>query len=317
MKKRVLVYGWYGSKNTNIGDLLFKDAFIKLFPQFDFTFVDLINEGLANSFDIFFFGGGSFLDSPPNISLPALNIIKTKKLFYIGVGADGNINQVHQDLIKHSLLIALRSDSQFVRELNINTILIPDIVYSLKPAKIKQKEKSNSILILPNINIIPKHNESLYKYNAFESFKTEMAQFCDALIEKDYIVDFLAMCENIGLDDTNCAIEIINRMINNKSPKIIKTYNILEALSDYDLIITQRLHGIILSQMAETPYIAISHHDKLNNFQYKTGAHIDYYGVSKNILLRETFKALKWEGRCFTDIEFFKELCVKINELLD
>ena len=65
-KPKILVYGWY--HKNNIGDDLFVEAFNHLFPNFDFTFTDVLHSHLIKEADAIFFGGGSFLYDPPYVS---------------------------------------------------------------------------------------------------------------------------------------------------------------------------------------------------------------------------------------------------------
>jgi len=79
----IVVYGFY--HKNNIGDELFKEAFQQLFHSNNFTFIDHITISNIKDFDVVFIGGGSFLDSPLVIEEDALNLLKSKQIFYLGV----------------------------------------------------------------------------------------------------------------------------------------------------------------------------------------------------------------------------------------
>src|SRR5271163_1304539 len=128
---KVLVYGWY--YQGNIGDDLFMESFRHLFPDFEFIFTENINSDKLKDVDAVFFGGGSFLLDRPLITEDALKILKSKKIFYLGVGVEVDIHPIHIELMSSALMIATRSKNQIdkLRLLNKNVSYIPDLIYSL------------------------------------------------------------------------------------------------------------------------------------------------------------------------------------------
>src|SRR5271169_6096331 len=110
---KVLVYGWY--HQGNIGDDLFIDSYLHLFPDIDFVFSDSITTDKLRDVDAVFFGGGSFLFDRPTISNEALQNLSSKKIFYLGVGVEADIHDTHQKLMSQALLIATRSSDQVER----------------------------------------------------------------------------------------------------------------------------------------------------------------------------------------------------------
>ncbi len=183
----ILVIGYYGQ--GNLGDDLFIDAFKKLFPHLNFTFTDFIETKHLDNIDAVFFGGGSFLEETLKISSEALDIIKTKKIFYIGVGTETNINSTHIELMTLAKVVAIRSDNlSQIKRINQNTIKIPDLIYYLAPHNFipKNKAVSNKILILPNINTVPQRDCPYWKHTSWDHFKSEFSQFLDELILSKY-----------------------------------------------------------------------------------------------------------------------------------
>lgn len=270
----VLVYGWYN--HGNIGDELFKLAFNNLFPDFNFTFTNLINN--VDGYDAIFIGGGSLLDGKPRFV--NINQIKTKPIFYIGIGTETSIHPIHQDLMANAKLIASRSPNF------PNSIYIPDLVYSLNQSSINKQ--SNKILFLPNIATIPNHLDPLWKYNSWNYFKIEMAQFLDYLIENKYEINIGAMCQNQTMNDFWAGNEIVNLMVKRKNYNInlSNDYNeLIDQLKQYSLIISQRYHGNILAQNAGVAHISLYHHDKLKNDYFNKGKYISYYGLNKKMLI--------------------------------
>lgn len=287
---KTLVYGWYNLGINNIGDLLFKDAFKALFPNCDFEFTDCLTKENTSSNDIIIFGGGSFLYAPINIKNITLQDVSSKKIFYIGVGTETEIHQNHQFLMQKAQLIATRTIggiSKISKITNSPILEIPDIVYSLLNNIIINKPTSKSILIFPNAEVIPKYNDMHWKYSAFEKFKDEFSQFLDILIETGYKLTFAPMCQNNDMHDLGASMEIINRMKYRKYntqmldfPKDL--YQISDIVSKHEIIISQRYHGLILSNLCQRQSISIAHHDKLKDGS--SSVIVPYYGVYKQLL---------------------------------
>jgi polysaccharide pyruvyl transferase WcaK-like protein len=275
----VLVFGWYS--HFNLGDELFKVAFQKLFPDISFTFVDQIKFDALKEATAVFIGGGSFLFSDMNISQECLNLLKTKSIFYIGVGAETDIHPIHIELMRVAKLIALRSNIGLdkVKPLNTNTIVIPDIVYALD-FNSNSRPIEKSVLIIPNISVVPNNRSPHWMHNSWDHFKFEFSQFVDYLIDEKCHVRFVGMCKSNKNNDDWAATEIINAMMH-RSSSLVLDNEITDVINDYEIVITQRFHGIILSEITRTPYIAIYHHDKLKTSHLNEGIFMSYYGSSK------------------------------------
>lgn len=288
----ILVYGWYGQ--GNIGDELFKEAFKHLFPEYQFIFTDRITKELLEGTSAVFIGGGSFLFAPLKIEPGALKLLKTKKVFYIGIGAETDIHTNHLELMKIAKLIAIRSSINLdnIISVNQNTLVIPDIVYSLQSLVQRNLPRDRSVLIIPNTAVVPSWVDPQWKHAAWNYFKSEFAQFLDSLVESKYSINFFAMCQNKKTNDNYAAIEIINYMKNKDSNFLLNNSlgdikDITHTLSQYSTIITQRFHGIVLSEMVKVPYISLFHHDKLKNCSPNNGSFLSYYGISKSQLLTD------------------------------
>lgn len=286
---KALVYCF--SFKKNLGDNFFLEAYQELFPELNFTFSDKITEDSFNSHDIIFLGGGSFLDGQPNIPKDLLDKLPKKPLIYIGVGAETDIHPWHKFLIKKSKLVCIRSHNHLnkIEELNKNTIVIPDLVYSLyKKIKLKNRIKK-SILFIPNAHTISKWNDLAWKQSSWENFKSEFSQVCEELCSQGFKIDVLPMCHNNHHKDNFAAVEIYNKMnIGNLNILPFKEHNLTELselFSSYELIISQRYHGLVVADMTKTPCINIHHHDKLKEFSSPLTKSIEYYGVSKTSIL--------------------------------
>lgn len=286
--KKVLVYGYYNREN--IGDNLFIEAYNNLFPSFDFVFTDAISLDNLKDVDAVFFGGGSFLYGAPLIDKSAFDLLKSKKVFYLGVGIESVINPTHLELMSMAKMIATRSLDQLdrIKLINKNSIYLPDLVYSLKPAVGVRKNKS--ILVLPNIAVVPQGCSAHWKHASWEYFKSEFIQFLDELMYNGYIINLLPMCNSPEENDFWAGCELVSRLKNRNSNLLLpfEEYSIQEItnlISSYSLVITQRFHGIVLSEMTKTPYICIHHHDKLKFSYPANGNFISYHNISKDLLI--------------------------------
>lgn len=320
---KILVFGFYFKKN--IGDQLFIEAFKYLFSELEFVFTDYIDDSLLQNIDVVFIGGGSFLGSSPNITNSSLNILKNKKIFYIGVGIESEIHPIHLHLISIAQLVATRSLDQIdkIKLLNYNTYFIPDLVYCLQ-SKVKLQNKINkSVLILPNSNLVPKGSDNHWKHAAWNYFKSEFSQFLDYLVEQKYHLNFLSFCQSDEVHDNWAASEIIGQMNHRNNNFISNDYfekmeDISNYISKYDTVITQRFHGIVLSEMTRVPYLSISHHDKLKKCNLNEGNFISYYGLSKDELIKSFNQTinLKYKSILPINLHLFKDLTKQIVSLI-
>lgn len=317
------MYGYYHKSkykvSSNLGDNFFADAFKKIFPNYNFIFTSYLNEENISKADAIFFGGGSFCYDNININDADFELLKNKKVFYIGVGVEKNIHPRHIECMKIAQLIACRSQDQIDRlvSINKNSFFLPDIVYAFECILNKNK-KNKSVLILPNVLVSPQNNSSYWMHASWNYFKSEFSQFLDYLIECKYKVNFFSMCNSPTINDQNAAIEIINMMkyrndyILHSSIETIA--EVMELFSQYETIITQRFHGIVLAEMARTKYIAIHHHDKLKLANPNNGEFISYYGLNKQQLI-DSFNNLK-EIPNFNYSNIFNDLQVRVDKLI-
>lgn len=320
---KVLVYGFY--HQGNLGDDLFVDAFTHLFPNLNLTFTDHITDDKLKDIDAVFFGGGSFLFGQPNITSTALEIIKKKKIFYLGVGVEAEIHSVHLDLMSRSQLLAIRTAEQLerVKYINSNTILIPDLVYSLASLVQPQTIDDKSVLVMPNVYVVPQHNDPNWKHAAWNYFKSEFCQFLDYLVENKYHPHLFPMCSAHKEDDRWAAVDLVSFMQHRSNGFLLQTQvkgigQISNLISKHSMVITQRYHGIVLSEICQTPYIAIHHHEKLKKQPKNVGEFISYYGLSKQTMIETFNRSLLNNNKPILPIEtdIFGVLVNRITSLL-
>jgi polysaccharide pyruvyl transferase WcaK-like protein len=315
---KILVYGFF--KKLNIGDNLFIEAYRELFPEYQFTFTEKITEELFLANDALFLGGGSFLDGQPEVSRDLLEKLPSKPIIYLGVGAETNIHPWHKFLLQSARLVCIRSQQSIdkIKALNPNTIYCPDLVYALGGKAASQPKKAKSVLFLPNSHIVSKWNDAAWKHAAWEYFKSEFSQTLESLVDQGYSIDVLPMC--------HAAIEIVNKMIKGKinilSFKEHDFTSLSQMASTYELIISQRYHGLIISDIICTPCINIHHHDKLKNFSGMFTKNVDYYRISKSSLLDSIDNALfvkslqSSDGNMVINSDAFKSLKDKVKRIL-
>jgi polysaccharide pyruvyl transferase WcaK-like protein len=289
-----LVYGWYGEGVKNIGDSLFCKAFAHLFPNINFKFVKLIERDDIERADMIIFGGGSFLYAPinvKNIENP-VELLATKKIFYIGVGIETDIHPMHQTLMKVARLIATRTigGTSKLKPITDTKILeIPDLAYALEAqVNLSPTVIAKSILVMTNAELLPRWYDIHWKHASWNYFKSEFSQFLDSLRESKYLVTFASMCSNAKLHDLGAAAEISNQMkhrdFNTQLYDLPDDFGQLtNIISQYEIVISQRFHGAILAKMCKRPCIVIAHHDKLKN-STDSCVTVPYYGTSKQNL---------------------------------
>lgn len=283
----ILVLGFYDK--GNIGDELFKKAFVNLFPNSSLKFVSTLSEVDVTNSEGVILGGGSFLGGKISGSSKALENLKTKPVFYFGVGVEAHIDPQHLELLSLAKLIVIRNPDGLdkIRKINPSVICLPDIVYSLsgKPETFFQQ---NKVLIVTNSLVVPKVKDPYWKHASWQYFKSEFSQFLDCLVSDGYHLDFLSMCDNPVNKDFYATIEILNSMTSiSKNVGFVDANpdNVIDLFAQYPTIVTQRFHGIVLSQMNNRKTISIAHHDKLHSSYPFNGRSLSYYGLTKNQLL--------------------------------
>lgn len=312
---KVLVYGFYF--HNNLGDQLFIDAFRYLFPTYEFTFVDHITSAILQNQDAIFIGGGSLLDGEPKIAPEVIDILGSYPIFYVGVGTETNIHPTHIRLMKLARFIAVRSAHKFdfIKSINPNTMIIPDLVYCL-PNQQSSNKILNSLCIVPNILVVPRWSDPHWKHSAWQHFKIEFAQALDELSSK-YVIHFVPMSVDKTANDQYAAIEIINSMKEcgkvQVLPQPTDAQTAIDLLSQYSLVITQRYHGTVLANMARVPCLTIYHHDKLKS---DTISHLSYHAFHKAALFQGIEHTLKTNILPLIDMHIIEQAAQKIASLI-
>lgn len=289
MAAPVLVYGWYGRRNA--GDELMKLALEQMLRvhRLEPKFVEGITESDVEASSGVIFGGGSILQDMPFISPNACTMLfgddhwkPLRPVFYLGVGGETEICDFHHAGISIAPVVAFR-------ELDI-----PDLAYWLaddieKECWAMHRQPSNNVLVIPNVEVLPSHNDPHWMHASWEHFKNEFAQTLDVLVDRGHQLSFLSMCDADKKKDVWAIHELMGRMKNRDKYPIhfaipSSPLWIAGLMQSHSLVITQRYHGIILAEMSGVPYVSISHHNKLKLTHPHRGPDVSYYGVQKDPL---------------------------------
>ncbi len=288
-----LVFGWYG--RGNVGDELMARALRSLFEPRGVTlkFVDEFTEADVTACDGVIVGGGCVLQDSPIFEKKAWEMLSgnERPIFYLGVGFETAVNEMHRKLMNVARVIITRSANAPPGISNVHGM--PDLAYALP--QVDLTPVGEGLLVIPNVETLPTSSDPHWAHVGWERFKDEFAQFLDVVIDKfNTQPTFLLMCKNDAQDDIWPAHELISRM-RRRSTK----FNIVTAHADsvgmtaffsaFKVVVTQRYHGIVLAQMAGVPHVSIDHHDKLKLAWPRKGVSLAYHGITK-AQLEEAFK---------------------------
>lgn len=315
----VLVFGWYD--RGNCGDELMKAAMKAAFEPQGLTlrFVDRIDD--LNGVSGVIFGGGSILLDAPDVTPQAYAILLSGSVpvFYVGVGLETDVHPRHQALLSVARKIVTRSQERpdgWTHE----TVVSYDIVYSLasQMQKVPAIAKRNSVLVVPNIELIPTYDRPHWMHIGWERFKDEMAQVLDELIvREDVMPEFMLMCLNPHQDDAWAMNEIVARMTKRSTQfrvhRVSAADDIVSLMCQFRAVITQRFHGIVLAEIAGVPYVSLCHHDKLRYAHPHRGESLEFHGATKKQVLSAVQRSLAAELQPYVpNMDTFNEavLCI-------
>lgn len=282
MSRTLLVFGWYGKNNC--GDELMKRALIELFTPRNIVlrFVDYIDGNALKGTSGIIFGGGSILHNDPHVSPGALNLLLARKypVCYVGVGlgSEAEPSQVHQQLLRVAAFTVFRDRDML------------DLVYSLTVPTATLSQPPTGVLWLTNVEVLPTHASPHWMHVAWERFKDESAQCIDQLVDDHGLhIDFGLMCRNDRQDDAWPAHELTGRTLRRPPKQLLHRLSDLEGavalMRRHRVVVTQRYHGIVLSEIAGVPYVSVAHHDKLNDAMPHRGTYLSYHGINKRQLV--------------------------------
>lgn len=283
-----LVFGWYG--HGNVGDELMCMGMTDLLQRAGYTstFTDTLLEKNVAKADIVIIGGGCVLFNTPKADAGAEALLFSGKvpIAFISVGFETEVCDFFKRLLKQATYIITRSPQclDMIRTLNPTVEAAPDIAYSvvtfLRPPVEKQ-----GVLFIPNVEVLPRWDSPHWKHLAWDMFRSECAQFLDELASRKIGITFAGMCCNRDMDDAWVVPGIVS-MMKARSARTAKCamFSSLN-IPDYNVVITQRYHGIVLAEAAGVPYISVDHHGKLAYAHPSVGRHLPYHGTNKQDVL--------------------------------
>lgn len=287
----ILVYGWYN--RGNVGDELMAQSLRAMFEPYGIKLVtvEVLTEKQVSEAQGVIFGGGGMLRDAPVAEPAALDLLQRnlRPCFYLGVGLEAGVHDVHKQLMGVARIVAVRHPGPvpFARQVHE----VPDLVYYLGSDRPPAQQTGKGVLIIPNVEVLPTWSDPHWMHVAWERFKDEFAQALDICVaDLKLRPAFMLMCKNPRQDDRWPAHELLARMKHRSTD-----YNVLQApvnhkvleglIQEFEVVVTQRYHGIVLSQMAGVPVVSIDHHDKLKNAWPRKGINVAYHGATKQQLL--------------------------------
>lgn len=179
-------------------------------------------------------------------------------------------------MAKHSKNISVRDPKSeaLLKSIGVtkDIFIIGDPAFSLEANRTGYSDKPLKI----GVTAVPYHNGSYWpssdpaKYN---NYITGMAKNLDKIIEKFGVeIHFYATKYPQDADVTK---DIQKLMKNPQNTSVLEEnlppQRLLEVSSELDVVIGTRLHSLILATDAKTPLIAVSYHNKVNDFMQMAG----------------------------------------------
>lgn len=295
--QRIVSLGWF--EHGNCGDEAFKEALARLFPAYEFVFVNSITKNLSiiNNSAALFIGGGNIIDAG---FLRGLDKV-TVPHYFIGVGVLSNSNL---DLVRKASGIIVRDvySLELISSVYPDVVLAPDITFILSPGEKKPLEKfpgidgkRPTVGVFLNDCVSANFEASILKFMECEKVKLELSRFLESL---PYNVLFIPFSTQPP-DDRRISLDVIGKMKKGYRyhclSQPLRPLEYLKLISSLDFGISMRLHADIFCTIAGVPFIDIVHHDKNKGYLQtisETELGLDFYELSfRN--LRERFAFLE------------------------
>ncbi len=322
---RILVFGWYG--HGNVGDESFKDGFLKVWKNRDFTFIDRVTDDVLSTqaqYDLCIIGGGDIINEK---NINQLKQITCKK---IAMSVTITANSLFKDIeildyiyVRDLMSLKVLQDYGFK-----NCEYIPDIALCLKGDKDKGKvlieelfKKSGSnqrkkvYTIVINAHLQGNSQTSHKNKNMFNKYVDDTVEVLDST---DASFLFLPYSTSLPWDDrvtnawvnSHCKLYKKNCVIYDK----LSVKDTLDIIAASDMIITSRFHGLIYGITHNIPTVTISFHDKTAGFANTIGQKFLDYWMFCTTSFREHIKTAKMSHKINTD-EIVQEYNQKVDFL--
>jgi polysaccharide pyruvyl transferase WcaK-like protein len=203
-----------------------------------------------------------------------------KKLYFLNVGAGPLKHPLSRFFAKCAIDSAdYRSfrdndSEELVRSLGVKskTRVYPDPAYALEVADGSRSRSQHGSIPVVGLNPIgfcdpriwPRKDESVYN-----AYLEQVAQFSAWLLEQGYNLRVFTTemsVDRYAIEDlktrllTRFAPESVSPIFGRPSSTVKE---VLEEMSEFDLVVTSKFHGIIFSQLLGKPVIALSYHRKM------------------------------------------------------
>jgi len=286
---RVNIVGWYNRKNC--GDESYKEAFPRLFPQYDFVFSDCP----VKDADAYIIGGGDVLTKKLLQTFTAID--KPKHIMSVTVSEDFD-----SQLLKGYRTIIVRDKNSRERLLKsgVDSLLYPDFSFCLD----YNKERGHALVqklfaankhelyhkkigIVINGHLLPPHGASAFEQSRFERFAFDLSIAIDQTPASFVFIPFSTKQPwddriSNGIVASRCKWWKKNAIFFDD----LSVTDTLDIISSCDSVISTRLHSSIFSTATEVPFIDITHNHKNRYF-------LETIGYQKNSIGFADFSSTK------------------------
>ena len=295
--------------------------------------------------NLLIFGGGDLV----NGNIPSMTLLGLAKIFglpviLVGIGAIYPTSTIARFITKlvlnHVDAICVRDEKsrQCLERLGITKPKIysaSDLVFTLTPTislekgkigdSINQLKRLKNSKLLVGVNVRP-YDQMYSEYSTWsnEKIMNTFAKICDSLIETyNAEIIFIPMVikdktypyhTNL-LSDDEFSRKVIGLMKHRDKAHVVTDYqtldNLFVLLSNIDVLVSMRLHTILLASLVDTPSISISYSPKVEIFMKELGN--QYYIVP--IYKLESRKILSLISSLVNDGSNNKLLRLSVNSL--
>ncbi len=232
------------------------------------------------------------------------------KVVFLSMGAGPIETRLGRFFIRHALKMAsYRSyrdvtGKRVVDALKVSDTqaVVPDLAFSLSFPPLAEEREDRSSGPIVGFNPLPLYAEYWYTSDStkYEAYITKLATFSDWLVSREYKVRFIS---TQLLVDPAVINDVTQRMSSAELtqepsigvPPIRDLDGLLQVLSDVDVVVATRYHGVLLSLALHKPVLAIAYHKKTRDL-------MQWLGLEQYVVEGDTFKAEDLRER-FTRLE--------------
>jgi len=251
---KITFSGYYGKQNC--GDDAFTLALPKLFPaktKFEFTY-----GAPKNNDDLFILGAGNIL-----LDYFLKPIPKDKEMYVLGgaLAFDDEIKLLKEYKFKE-LIVRNKHDAALLTAHGFKAKYAPDVVFTMDvpkdlPNQIEKDptKKMLGIMITDHLNTSPNRPSKITSYGHY--FRLELAEIIEALSPWYHPV-FIPMSHKRVDYDLRSLYEIESYLGYKTKATFVPPLpprQMLKLVSELDLLLTMRFHGMIFATIAGTPFI--------------------------------------------------------------